>query len=335
MEIVRSLDEDLWIDFICRHPKSSIFHTPEMFQVFAQAKRYQPELWAVLQGKSDVLAIMTPVRIHIIDGFLRRLTTRSIAYGGVLYENSPRGQDAIQLLLNNYEKEASPGVVFTEFRNLHCLEDIRPLMDSCGYRYEDHLNYLISLDRPPEMVLNDIGKRTRKRIRKGLRSGLVEIEEITRSEDLRGWYETLEKTYSFARVPLADYSLFDRTFEVLYPRGMAKFLLARTNGMIAACSVELIFKGTIYGWYGGTDRAYSDVWPNEMLTWYILEWGANNGYRVYDFGGAGKPEEEYGVRDFKAKFGGELVNFGRFINVHNPFLLKISKPGYEIFRYFR
>jgi len=27
--------------------------------------------------------------------------------------------------------------------------------------------------------------------------------------------------------------------------------------------------------------------------------------------GAGKPSEKYGVRDFKAKFGGNLVNFGR------------------------
>ena len=71
-----------------------------------------------------------------------------------------------------------------------------------------------------------------------------------------------------------------------------------------------------------------------MLTWGILEWGAKNGYSLYDFGGAGKPDEKYGVRDFKAKFGGELVNFGRNICVHSPRLLKISKLGYQLLRRF-
>ena len=55
---------------------------------------------------------------------------------------------------------------------------------------------------------------------------------------------------------------------------------------------------------------------------------------VYDFGGAGKPDEEYGVRDFKAKFGGNLVNFGRNVFVHNPMLLKLSRHGYEVYRRF-
>jgi serine/alanine adding enzyme len=47
---------------------------------------------------------------------------------------------------------------------------------------------------------------------------------------------------------------------------------------------------------------------------------------------AGKPEEEYGVRDFKAKFGGYLVNFGRNIHVHKPTWLGISKFGYQIYQ---
>jgi lipid II:glycine glycyltransferase (peptidoglycan interpeptide bridge formation enzyme) len=69
--------------------------------------------------------------------------------------------------------------------------------------------------------------------------------------------------------------------------------------------------------------------------WHLLEWGANSEqYRVYDFGGAGKPDEEYGVRDFKAKFGGDLVNFGRNIFVHQPSLLKVSKLGYELYQRF-
>jgi len=55
-------------------------------------------------------------------------------------------------------------------------------------------------------------------------------------------------------------------------------------------------------------------------------------WRHYDFGGAGKPDEEYTVRDFKAKFGGKLVCYGRNTYVHSHELLYLSKQGYRLLR---
>jgi len=80
------------------------------------------------------------------------------------------------------------------------------------------------------------------------------------------------------------------------------------------------------------DRAFSRYVPNELLIWHILQWSVQNGYRFYDFGGAGKPDEHYPVRDFKAKFGGQLVSFGRNTCVHAPGRLWLSKRGYQILR---
>jgi lipid II:glycine glycyltransferase (peptidoglycan interpeptide bridge formation enzyme) len=77
---------------------------------------------------------------------------------------------------------------------------------------------------------------------------------------------------------------------------------------------------------------YADEVPGELLMWHILKWGAENGYRTYDFGGAGNPDEKYGVRDFKAKFGGRLVCFGRNTFVHDPALLRLSTFGYSLLR---
>jgi lipid II:glycine glycyltransferase (peptidoglycan interpeptide bridge formation enzyme) len=67
--------------------------------------------------------------------------------------------------------------------------------------------------------------------------------------------------------------------------------------------------------------------------WHILKWGAENHYCIYDFGGAGKPGEHYGVRDFKAKFGGELVCYGRNTWVSMPALLALSSLIYSHFRH--
>lgn len=57
--------------------------------------------------------------------------------------------------------------------------------------------------------------------------------------------------------------------------------------------------------------------------------GAENGCRVYDFGGAGKPDKEYRVGDFKAKYGGELVSYGRNACLHARPRVAIGKLGCE------
>jgi serine/alanine adding enzyme len=333
MQIVHHLPEDMWRDYVKNHSQGNIFHTPEMFEVFARIKRHQPTLWAVINDNNQPLVLFLPVEVTLIGGLARHLTTRAVLYGSILSDLSPIGQEALVSLLQAYRQAAKGRLLFTELRNLSNLAPLQPLLQQNGFVYEDHLDYLINLNRPTDEILQNIGQRTRKKIRKGLRDGLVHVTEVTQRAELDQWYHTLQKTYTHAQVPLADRALFEAAFDILYPQGMAKFLLAWVNGVIAACSVELPYKDTIYGWYGGSDRAYSDFYPNELLIWHILEWGTQHGYKVYDFGGAGKPDEEYGVRDFKAKFGGELVCFGRNTCIHVPRLLKLSTWGYHFYRH--
>ncbi len=332
MEIVQQLDENLWRDFVEKSPVGNIFHTPEMFQVFARAKGHEPSLWAAVNGDGRPLALLLPVQVTLMDGPLRRVTTRAVAYGSVVCDAGTKGKEALEVLLRTYGREVKSIALFTELRNLSDLSDLQTILDKYSFAYEDHLDYLIDLDRPPEEVLQSIGRRTRKNIRRGLRQGEVIIEEATRREQVGLCYELLQRTYANAQVPLADWSLFEAAFDVLNPKGMVKFLLARIGDSYAAGSVELVFKDVIYGWYGGMDRAYSGYIPNELLLWHIFRWGAENGYKVYDFGGAGKPDEDYPVRDFKAKFGGELVCYGRNTLIHAPMLMWLSERGYRLLR---
>jgi len=329
---VRYLDEETWRNFVESQPTSNIFHTPEMFQVFSHAKGHHPILWAAVDRSNRPLALLLPVQVTLMEGLLRRFTTRAVAYGSVLCAPGSEGKEALAMLLQTFKREARATALFTELRNLSNLSDLQPVLNDSGFVYEDHLNYLIDLDRSPEAILQSMGKRTRKKIRGALRQGKVVIEEVNQRERVALFYELLQKTYAAVQVPLADRSLFEAAFDVLYPQGMVKFLLARVGDDYVAGSVELICKDRIYGWYGSTDRAYSDYIPNELLLWHIFQWGAENGYKVYDFGGAGRPDEEYGVRDFKAKFGGELICFGRNTCIHAPFLLRLSELGYRIYR---
>jgi serine/alanine adding enzyme len=331
LSIVRSLPEEEWRRFVCDNPTGNIFHTPEMFQVFSCAKRHQPEVWAAVIG-TRILALLLPVRITLMDGMLRRLTTRAVVYGSVLYEPSADGKQALALLLRTYVRETRGTELFTELRNLTCLDDVQAILCENRFAYEPHLNYLIHLDRSPETVFQGIGRRTRKNIRHALNAGQVIVEQVQADHGIRVCYDLLSQTYHTAQVPLADYSLFQAAFDILYPRRMARFTLAWVGSLPVATSVELLYKDVIFGWYGGMDRAYSSYVPNEVVMWNILRWGVESGYRVYDFGGAGKPDEIYGVRDFKAKFGGELVCYGRNTCVHSPRKLWFCERGYRLMR---
>ena len=70
-----------------------------------------------------------------------------------------------------------------------------------------------------------------------------------------------------------------------------------------------------------------------MATWAAIDYANKNMIERFDFMGAGKPNDGgYGVRDFKAKFGGELVEYGRFRYICNPFLYKIGILGVKILK---
>lgn len=333
MRILQELDQETWRKFVDDHPMGNIFHTVEMFEVFQRTKGYEPSLWTAVADDGKVLALLLPVEIRLIN-WLRMFTSREIVFGGPLWEQSPEGHTGLVKLLDTYKRYSKGKSLYTELRNISDTPEIQPVLNKSKYLYEDHLNYLINLDCHPDEVMQKIGKRTRKHISRGLRKGELRIESIEDRDKLYVCYELLEKTYQLSQVPLADISMFEAAFDVLVPKGMVQFILASVNDVPVATSVELVYKDIIYGWYSGVNREYSNLTPNELIIWHILKWGAENHYRLYDFGGAGKPDEEYGVRDFKAKFGGEMVNYGRNKHIPMPFFYKISEFGYNIARRF-
>jgi hypothetical protein len=333
IKIVQSLPEDKWRNFVDNHPNGNIFHTPEMYEVFCHANQHKPELWAAVSGET-VLALLLPVRIHLIGGVLRTLTTRAIAYGSVLYQDDQDGKDALAKLLLAYRHSMKNTALFIELRNLSDLSAVQSVMGSSRYEFVDYLDYLVDTNLPAEQVFGNIHKSVQKKITRALQLNRLEICEVQDISQIKTCYSILKKTYTNAHIPLADYSLFESAFKTLYPKSMIKVTVGRAEGQDIAASVVLLYKDVIYDWYQGFDRAYASYLPNDLMVWNILKWATEHHYRTFDFGGGGKPDEKYGPRQFKVKFGGSQVNYGRNICVYSSNLLRVSKWGYELFRHF-
>ncbi len=329
--IVNDLGKDTWRKYVDENPLGNIFHTPEMFEVFARTRGHCPKIWAAMGENQEILALFPAVQISLNEGILQSITTRTIAYGSLLYSPGSAGREALEAVLQCYVRKAQGGGVFTELRNLSDLSAVQPILNKAGFCQEGHQDFLIDLDKPVDEVMRVISKSGRKSIRRSIEKG-VEVEEIQDRSCIPVFYQMLQNTYQRARIPLVDISFFYAVFDILVPKGMAKMLLAKVDGKYIAASLEMPYKQIIYSMYSGYDWDWRPYFPNDRLVWHILEWGAKNGYTTYDFGGAGKPGEVYGVREFKAKFGGKLVQYDRNTYVHTPLILLFSRVGYQMYR---
>ena len=89
----------------------------------------------------------------------------------------------------------------------------------------------------------------------------------------------------------------------------------------------------VYEWFVcGEDGVYPHVFPSSYATYAGIKYAAEHGCARFDMMGAGKPDEAYGVRDFKAKFGGTEVEHGRFLCVTKPLLYNIGVLGVKILK---
>ena len=333
-KITSNIKKEQWSNFVANHPKGSIFQTPEMFEVYKNTKRYEPVVLAAIDESDNIQALLLAHVIREFDGFLGSFSSRSIIQGGPLFVENAVGREALKLLLQEYDKIAKEKALYTEIRNLHDNHSFRHSFDEMGYNYTDYLNFLVDLTKTKEELWKGLSKKRRNDIKRAKKRG-VTIKEIEDKHFIPIFYDLIHETYKFAKLPLADISLFKSVFDSLVLKERAKFFLAEHEDNYIGAILILIYKERIYDWYAGACRDYLRLCPNDLLGWHSIEWGSENGYHIFDFGGAGKPSEEYGVRDFKKQFGGKLVNYGRYVKIHSPKKLWLAEKGFEVWRHFR
>lgn len=304
-----------------------------MAQVYRHTKNYEPiSLAAIDEDTDQILALTLSVIIKERKRFLGNLSARAIIQGGPLFLNDLNGQNAVPVLIESYNELAKKKGLYTEIRMLSDIPEFNSIISGCGYLYEKHFNALINLKNKSIEDLWQQIKRDKKRgIKKAEEIGMT-IEQCVDKDKIEIAYELISETYKIAKIPLADISLFESVFDILVPQNRALFLLVKYNGEYIATQVAIMDEKTIYGWYTGASRKYISDHPGDLLIWYLLKWGLEKGYSSFDFGGGGTDDKNINLREYKARFGTEFPEFGRYKKIHSPLKMKIAEKGFKIYR---
>ncbi len=322
------IDREIWERFVHDHPLGTIFQTPMMFEAFQESLNHRPFIFAAMRGKR-IIALLSGVVMRQYSGLFGVMTARAIVWGGPLVEGNDVG--IVQQLLQHYNAAMKKGAVYSQFRNLAVMEWASPELESQGFRHEDHLNIILDLGVSEEELWRGIHGKRKNEIRRAQREGTT---FVVRDDDeaLEQAYDILKEVYRHARLPFPDISLFHAVRSRSRFGSGLKIFSAENRGRMIGVMLALVYKERIFDWYAGAYRSYHNKYPNDLIPWEVMRWGKAHGFRIFDFGGAGRQGIPYGVRDYKKKFGGKQENFGRFEKVHRPLIMRMARIGFRLWR---
>ena len=325
-----------WQALVEQSPYATWFQTPEAYEFYAAVggelipfafgvEEYEGDEAMRRSGdeaKGRLVGVIVGYTTKEKNPIKQLLTCRAIIIGGPLLAEDI-SDEALAALLKAIRRLGDKAI-YVETRNFHDYSKWRNLFEANGFAYQPHLNFHVDTSSV-EVVDKNLGKSRKRDIRTTIREGVTPVMQPT-IEQVREYYQILHTLYTTkVKTPLFSWHFFEQ----LYHTEHARFILTEYQGRIigGTVCVELPNR-TLYEWFAcGEDGVYNHIYPSCYATYLGIQYAAESGCQIFDMMGAGKPDEAYGVRDFKAKFGGELVEHGRFLCIRKPLLYWIGKMG--------
>ena len=222
--------------------------------------------------------------------------------------------------------------IYIETRNFNDYSSWQPVFGKAGFEYEQHYDFIIDT-ASEELVELNMGKSRKRDVKTSLKAGAEIVDEPT-VKDIEYFYNVLSDLYkSKVKTPLFPLAFFTE----LHKAGFAKFILVKYDNQIIGGTVLVFDDNTVYEWFAcGRDGEFKNIYPSTLATYSAIRFASDSGHNHFDMMGAGAPGDGgYGVREFKAKFGGQLVEYGRFTHICNWFLYTVGKTAVKLMKRYK
>lgn len=230
--------------------------------------------------------------------------------------------ETLSFFLISIQRELSSKSIYLEMRNYNDYSVFKPVFSASGFEYSSHLNIQVMTTLGAEKAFGRVNDSKRRQIKQSIRSG-VSCEISHNKDDLKAFYQILDRLYrKKVKKPLFPFDFFD----IMHNQSFTRFFVVKKGEQVLGGIFCVISDKVVYEWFiCGEDIRTEKTYASALATWTAIEYAANNGFVYFDFMGAGKQDERYGVREFKSKFGGILMDHGRFLYICKPKLYNFSK----------
>ena len=313
------IDRQQWSELVQTSETGTWFQSPVAYDFYASLPELmEPFVYGVEESK-ELRAVCVGYVTKERNSIKQFFTRRAIILGGVVAAANC-AKDYVLDLLSCIRKDLQSKTIYIETRNFNDYSPWKEAFESAGFVYMPHLNFHV------DSSFNNLSDNRKRQLKK---SDAVVSEGVSELE-IREWYKVLSELYrTKVKTPLWPIELFLDA----YRQNIAKFLLVKYDGRILGGSMVVADEHTVYEWFEcGRNSEYKDQYPSVMATYAGIQLAKQSGCKRYDMMGAGEPGVPYGVRDFKAEFGGKLVEHGRFLCVCKPMLYRIGKLGVKLLK---
>lgn len=326
---IQDLQNKSWEDFVSKHPEGSIFQTPDIVNFYSSVNNHEPVVISALMEKKIIGTLVAVIQKESL-GYI---SSRTIVYGGPLVASDIKNkEEVISQLLKELINKVKRKSIYIQFRNFADWSEYKDIFIQNGFKFVEWLNYKVTIDSTTE-IKNKISKSKIRQINKGIKSG-VKISAPENIEQLKTFYSILQKLYkNKVKKPLPKWQFFENFYTQSLNKKLGTYrLVIYENKVIGGIMIPETKNKAAFEWYVcGLDEEYKYQYPSVMATWAAIQYAVENKLKVFDFMGAGSPDNIYGVREFKSKFGGKQVNYGRFERINNRPVYHLLKFGLQLF----
>lgn len=320
------IDKQSWSNFVKSHPQGNVFQSPEMYELYLSASFIHPIVVAsVCDGQVDGILVVQSLSSK--NPCAAWLTSRCIIMGGPLALNKDKA--IIDDLMTAYRSLIPLKTIYTEIRPIYDSAELFQHLSTRKWKRIGHYNILLPLDKSVDELYNQMHKERRRNVQTAIKNGLT-FEEVSSPEKIKNVVALIKQTYLRKHVPISYLDMFEQVLSILGDYAHFFACYAQDGKMIAG-QLRLCYNQLVYAWFAGSDEAYFKQRPNDFLMWNVIAWSQENGYQVFDFGGGGEPGVEYGVRDYKMKYGCEIYDYGRMLYTHRPITYFLAQKAYKLY----
>tara|TARA_R110002073_G_scaffold72537_1_gene177531 strand:- start:538537 stop:539538 length:1002 start_codon:yes stop_codon:yes gene_type:complete len=322
---------DKWSNLISASKQSSPFQTIEFYNFYNTTENLSADVFAI--EDNNVYQSLAVVTVQKETGFKSYFSRRAIIYGGIVLENDG-GTVYLDELLKNIISYYKGKAIFVEIRNNFDYGFSKQIFEKNNWMYEEHLNVQLNLEETNlEELVSKMKYNRRREIRLSLKEGAI-VRPAESVDEVNQLYIILEDMYAErVKLPLHPCTFFINLFKSEIGK---IFVVIHENKIIGGSFCVYQNKMTLNTlYYTGLRNYHKKIFPTHLAIYGALDFALENNLKILDFMGAGKPGVDYGVRDYKLQFGGDLVEYGRFTYVLNSLLFKVGTFGLNLIKKFK